>query len=44
MKTRAGDRPGTAAIVQLLDLPASGPLAGRLPLDWVRPSFTGANP
>ena len=28
----------------LLDLPASGPLAGRLGLDWVRPSFTGANP
>ena len=28
----------------LLDLPASGPLAGRLTLDWVRPSFTGANP
>ena len=28
----------------LLDLPATGPLAGRLTLDWVRPSFTGANP
>ncbi len=28
----------------LLDLPASGPLTGRLTLDWVRPSFTGANP
>ena len=28
----------------LLDLPANGPLAGRLSIDWVRPSFTGAAP
>ena len=28
----------------LLDLPANAPLAGRLGLDWVRPSFTGAAP
>ena len=28
----------------LLDLPASAALTGRLSIDWVRPSFTGANP
>ena len=28
----------------LLDLPANAPLPGRLTLDWVRPSFTGAAP
>ena len=42
--TPAATAPVPDGVRLLLDLPATGPLAGRLTLDWVRPSFTGANP